>query len=207
MWAAARQNQETDPWTQRRLRSTLASAQPGQSRRCALSRNLRTQHFFMRTSKTLIRLDGCPGWSESSLDAHANLLFLSCSGLFVIMSCSSSSKWRTLIKDFVPFSLNPDKMPFRWYFGNSVFWLDLSRILAVILQQLCWKESPFYVRLMPFLLIKHTREGHNSAILYIFMTCSDVTDFDWTCSIKYVTPFDVNAIELIRFSFRPIFGS
>ena len=28
----------------------------------------------MRTAKTLIRLDGCPGWSESSLGAHAILL-------------------------------------------------------------------------------------------------------------------------------------
>ena len=27
--------------------------------------------FFMRTSKTLIRLGGCPGWSESSLDVHS----------------------------------------------------------------------------------------------------------------------------------------
>ena len=44
---------------QRRLRSTWASAQ------------LRTQAFFMRTAKTLIRLGECPGWSESSLGAHS----------------------------------------------------------------------------------------------------------------------------------------
>ena len=31
----------------------------------------------MRTAKTLIRLGGCPGWSESSLGAHAMLLVLS----------------------------------------------------------------------------------------------------------------------------------
>ena len=31
----------------------------------------------MRTAKTLIRLGGCPGWSESSLGAHAILLVLS----------------------------------------------------------------------------------------------------------------------------------
>ena len=34
----------------------------------------------MRTAKTLIRLGGCPGWSESSLGAHATLLVLSRGG-------------------------------------------------------------------------------------------------------------------------------
>ena len=34
----------------------------------------------MRTAKTLIRLGGCPGWSESSLGAHAILLVLSWGG-------------------------------------------------------------------------------------------------------------------------------
>ena len=34
----------------------------------------------MRTAKTLIRLGGCPGWSESSLGAYAILLVLSRSG-------------------------------------------------------------------------------------------------------------------------------
>ena len=36
--------------------------------------------FFMRTAKTLIRLGGCPGWSESSLDAQFILLLLLCGG-------------------------------------------------------------------------------------------------------------------------------
>ena len=31
----------------------------------------RTQGFVMRTAKTLIRLGGCPGWSESSLGARS----------------------------------------------------------------------------------------------------------------------------------------
>ena len=55
---------------QRRLRSPWASAQSDQSLRCALSGQLRTQGSFMRTAKTLIRLGGCPGWSESSLGAQ-----------------------------------------------------------------------------------------------------------------------------------------
>ena len=39
---------------------------------------------FMRTAKTLIRLGGCPGWSESSLVANLILLVLSwcCSNVF-----------------------------------------------------------------------------------------------------------------------------
>ena len=41
---------------------------------CAPSEDL---DFFMRTAKTLIRLGGCPGWSESSLGAKAILLVLS----------------------------------------------------------------------------------------------------------------------------------
>ena len=56
---------------QRRLRSAWASAQSDQSLRCMLNGKLRTQAFFMRTAKTLIRLGGCPGWSESSLGAHS----------------------------------------------------------------------------------------------------------------------------------------
>ena len=44
-------------WAQRGLRSAWAQA------------------FFMRTAKTLIRLGGCPGWSESSLGAHSHCWF------------------------------------------------------------------------------------------------------------------------------------
>ena len=55
---------------QRRLKWAWESAQSDQSLRCALNGLLRTQTFFVRTAKTLIRLGGCPGWSESSLDAQ-----------------------------------------------------------------------------------------------------------------------------------------
>ena len=44
-----------------------------------------TQDFFMRTAKTLIRLGGCSGWSESSLGAHAILL------------CPATRKWRGIM--------------------------------------------------------------------------------------------------------------
>ena len=68
---------------QRRLRSARASAQSDQSLRCALNGLLRTQAFFMPTAKTLIRLGGCPGWSESSLGAHIILLVLSWDGSYI----------------------------------------------------------------------------------------------------------------------------
>ena len=55
---------------QQRLRSAWASAQSDQSLRWALNGYLRTQAFFMRTAKTLIRLGECPDWSESSLGAQ-----------------------------------------------------------------------------------------------------------------------------------------
>ena len=45
---------------QRRLRSAWASVQSDQSLRCPLIEQLKSQGFFMRTAKTLIRRGGCP---------------------------------------------------------------------------------------------------------------------------------------------------
>ena len=88
---------------QRRLRSALASAQSDQSLRCALNEKLRTQAFLMRTAKTLIRLWGCPGWSESSLGAHAILLVLSWanSNLIQTLICSSRGLWNLRSKQWL----------------------------------------------------------------------------------------------------------
>ena len=60
-WAASWQNQQNGIYAQRRLRSAWASAHE-------------------RTTKTLIRLGGCPGWSESSLGTRVILLVLSWGG-------------------------------------------------------------------------------------------------------------------------------
>ena len=43
---------------------------------------IKIRSFLTRTAKTLVRLGGCPGWSESSLGAHAILLVLSCAGSY-----------------------------------------------------------------------------------------------------------------------------
>ena len=55
---------------QQRLRSAWASAQSDQSLRCPHEESLGPYLPIERTAKTLIRLGGCPGWSESSLGAH-----------------------------------------------------------------------------------------------------------------------------------------
>ena len=82
IWARAWQNQQNDLCALRRLRSAWASAHSDHSLRLALHGWPRNQGFFMRTAKTLIRLGGCPGWSEASLGAQINLLVLLCSGSY-----------------------------------------------------------------------------------------------------------------------------
>ena len=64
----------------RRLRSAWASAQSVKSDQClrcpheeTLGPQLPTEH----TAKTLFRLVGCPGWSESSLAVQVILLVVS----------------------------------------------------------------------------------------------------------------------------------
>ena len=52
---------------QRRLRSAWTSAQSDQSLRCPHEESLAHYLPTERTAKSLIRLGGCPGWSESSL--------------------------------------------------------------------------------------------------------------------------------------------
>ena len=78
-------------WHVRRAKTQISLgirpvAQADLSLRCALKELLRTQAFFKWTAKTLIRLCGCPGWSESSLGAHAILLVLSRCGSYYMYS-------------------------------------------------------------------------------------------------------------------------
>ena len=92
-WATAWQNQQNDLCAQGRLRSAWASAQSDQSQRCPPEANLGpklpsecTAKTLIRLggcpgwSETLIRLGGCPGWSESSLGTEVILLVLSWGG-------------------------------------------------------------------------------------------------------------------------------
>ena len=79
-WSTAWQNQQNDLCAQRRLRSAWASAQSDQSQRCPPEAKLGPNLPTERTAKTLIRLGGCPGWSESSLGTKVILLGLSWGG-------------------------------------------------------------------------------------------------------------------------------
>ena len=81
-WAATWQNQQNDFCAQWCLRSAWASAKSDQSLHYVLNGLLRSQAFFMPTAKTLIRLGGCPDWSESLLGAQVILLVLLCSGSY-----------------------------------------------------------------------------------------------------------------------------
>ena len=79
-WATAWQNQQNDLCAQRRLRSAWASAQSDQSQRCPPEAKLGPKLPTERRAKTLNRLGGCPGWSESSLGTKVILLVLSWGG-------------------------------------------------------------------------------------------------------------------------------
>ena len=82
-WAALWQKQQNCMCAQRRLSSAWASTQSDQSLRCPLEEILDPYLSIKRTTKTLIRLGGCPGWSESSLGAHGILFVLSWGGSYV----------------------------------------------------------------------------------------------------------------------------
>ena len=83
--------------------------------------SLRTQAFFMWTAKTLIRLGGCPGWSESSLGAHAILLVLSWGGSIMIIlndfnnDILSSNRNKKLERIMLKFDLHHT-------FKDRIFW-------------------------------------------------------------------------------------
>ena len=70
-WAATWQYQQSGVCAQRSLRSAWASAQSDQSLRCPHEESLSHKLPIEQTAKTLIRLGGCPGWSESPLGAHS----------------------------------------------------------------------------------------------------------------------------------------
>ena len=91
-------------------------AQSDQSLRSALSGYLRTQRFFMRTAKTLIRLAGCPGWSESSLCAKVILLVLSV-GIWGpnVSSCGQRRLWSDWPAVQADLSLRCAQRSFCWF--------------------------------------------------------------------------------------------
>ena len=79
---------------QRRLRSAWASAQSDQSLRCPHEETMGSQLPIERRAKTLIRLGGCPGWSEFSLGAHTFCWFCQVEAhMFFLFVCLSDCKY------------------------------------------------------------------------------------------------------------------
>ena len=120
IWAASWQNQENGMCTQWRLRSAWASAQSDQSLRCPHKETLGLWLFLERTAKTLIRLGGSPGWSESSLGgspgwsesslgAKVILLVLSCGGSYCVCVCEQQRLWQNClyVQGFLSFGYLP----------------------------------------------------------------------------------------------------
>ena len=82
----------------------------------------------MRTAKTLIRLGGCPDWSEYSLGAHAILLVLSCGGSYSLCELQGSSYWYTeTMSD-----------------NASLFWRSLKKELFTIVRFVNYRKTPKY---------------------------------------------------------------
>ena len=73
---------KNDLCTQGRLRSAWASTQSDQHLHCPYEETLGPYLPIERTVKTLIRLGGCPCWSEFLLDAQSFLLVLLCSSSY-----------------------------------------------------------------------------------------------------------------------------
>ena len=87
-WAGARQNQKNYLYTQRRLESAWTFTQSDQILCCQHEENL-VRSNPLHPQRRLIRLCGCPGWSESLLDAQVIFSVLSCASWNVLYNCSS----------------------------------------------------------------------------------------------------------------------
>ena len=93
-----------------------------------------------RTAKPLIRLGGCPGWSESSLGAHVSLLVLSWGGWFILFTQMPSQMHLPIIM-FPLFPENRKSIPL---FLNTFEKWDPPDI-KFYLSKLTNKNSPYGV--------------------------------------------------------------
>ena len=104
----------------------------------------------MRTAKTLIRLGGCPGWSESSLGAHSFCWFFHVAGHFLktdhyrpdlLQSCAIS------IRPLMTFPLTP--VHFHKFWKLSYVWINRSIFIKItqewrILMEVIFVVIPYY---------------------------------------------------------------
>ena len=78
---------------ERRLRSARASTQSDQRLRCPHEESLGQHLLIESTAKTLIRLGGCPGRSESSLGAHSFCWFCHVTACFILVKTYEDRKF------------------------------------------------------------------------------------------------------------------
>ena len=84
-WAAMSGNVPSDICAQRRFLSACVFAQSDQNLHWTHFKYRRMQKVFMRTRKTLMKLRGCVGWSESSLGTHVRGTFTRVAVQFIIV--------------------------------------------------------------------------------------------------------------------------
>ena len=112
-------------YEQSRLWSACASAQSDQSLHCSYKETLHPRLPEMQPVKSLIRVRGCAGWSESSLVAHVrryisyirahNLLFLkfwvslTVKSLYCFQGHTGSGRWRPCFSTDLQIALTPSK--------------------------------------------------------------------------------------------------
>ena len=141
IWATSWQNQQNSMWAQRRLRSAWPSAQSDQSLRCPHEETLGPQPATERKAKTQIRLGGCPGWSESSLGAHAILVVLSRGGSFVERTNADF-----ILPSLVP-AFSTNKTPNLFWVSHSLFFLpvkvpDMRKVSRSMTKPTKWPVRP-----------------------------------------------------------------
>ena len=98
------------------------------------------QAFLTRTAKTLIRLGGCPGWSESSLGVHDILWVLSWCSLFQhYMQHSVNISWGTWYSVHVMCSISEG-------FSRRMYRISqIDRVLVCFPLAIAFQKSKFCI--------------------------------------------------------------
>ena len=162
-WAASWQNQQNGICAQRRLRSAWASAQTDQSSLSAW-RDLGSlaSHWAHSRRKTLIRLGGCLGWSESSLGAQVILLVLSRGGS--IRECFS-----VLLN-------HPNK---HWFFrSNPLACMAIDNVILTSWNYICYSACFWFCDGPGILISLSTTVWHDQYVNCLVKSRGDCPDFD-----------------------------
>ena len=127
---------------QRRLRSAWASVQSDQSLRCPHEENLGPELLIERTAKTLFRLGGCQGWSESSLGTQPHCWFCHDVAhfltLYFTLDTSNLIKWSIFSKYEAKNMKIRDKTKFVEGIHYSRFLFVSSLFTSTFIKKICY---------------------------------------------------------------------